>query len=106
MIPRRIHEHVKSHSWFAVGIDFVIVVVGVFIGMQVSNWNAERHERHAAKTYIERMREDIAASARSVENAGEYYRAVKTHALAALEGFEKPQDELGEQFLIDAYQAN
>ena len=35
----------------------------------------------------------------------EYYRAVKTHALAALEGFEKPQGELGEQFLIDAYQA-
>jgi hypothetical protein len=105
MIPRRIYEHVKSHNWFAVGIDFVIVVVGVFIGIQVSNWNAERHEKHAARTYIERMREDIAASARSVENAVKYYRAVKTHALAALKGFEKPEDELGEQFLIDAYQA-
>ena len=106
MIPRRIYEHVRNHNWFAVALDFVIVVVGVFIGMQVSNWNEERHEKHAARTYIERMREDIAASARSVENAVEYYRAVKTHALAALEGFEKPQEELGEQFLIDAYQAS
>ena len=106
MIPRRIYEHVKCHNWFAVGIDFVIVVVGVFIGMQVSNWNAERHEKHAARAYIERIREDIAASARSVENSVKYYRAVKTHALAALEGFEKPQHELGEQFLIDAYQGS
>lgn len=106
MIPRRIYEHVKNHNWFAVALDFVIVVVGVFIGMQVSNWNAERLEKRAARTYIERMREDIADSARSVENAVEYYRVVKTHALAALEGFERPQDELGEQFLIDAYQAS
>ena len=106
MLPRRIYEHVKNHNWFAVAIDFFIVVVGVFIGMQVSNWNSERREKQAARTYIERMREDIAASARSVENAVEYYRVVKTHALAALEGFEKPQDELGEHFLVDAFQAN
>jgi hypothetical protein len=106
MIPRRIYKHVKSHNWFAVGIDFVIVVVGVFIGMQVSNWNAERRENHAARIYIERMREDVEASARSIENAVKFYRAVKAHALAALEGFEKPQDELGEQFLIDSYQAH
>lgn len=105
MISRRIYEHVKGHNWFAVAIDFVIVVVGVFLGMQVSNWNAERREEQAATTYIERMREDIATSALSVENAVEYYRAVKEHALAALVGIEKPQDELGEQFLINAYQS-
>jgi len=39
MILRRITEHVKDQNWFAVGIDFFIVVVGVFIGIQVSNWN-------------------------------------------------------------------
>ena len=32
MISRSIAEHVKSHNWFAVAIDFVIVVLGVFIG--------------------------------------------------------------------------
>ncbi|WP_412061300.1 hypothetical protein [Rubrivirga sp. IMCC45206] len=42
MIFRRIAEHVRDQNWTAVGIDFVIVVVGVFIGTQVANWNAER----------------------------------------------------------------
>ena len=106
MIPRRLYEHVKSHNWFAVGIDFVIVVVGVFIGIQVSNWNAERHENNAARTYIERIREDIAASAESLREVVEYYRVVKAHALDALDDFEKPADQLDEQFLVDAYDAS
>jgi hypothetical protein len=105
MISRRVYQHVKDHNWFAVAIDVVVVVVGVFIGLQVSNWNAERRAEQAARTYIERMREDIAFSVRSTQSTLEYYQTVKIHALAALEGFEKPQEELGEQFLIDAFLA-
>jgi hypothetical protein len=30
MILRRISAHVKDQNWFAVGVDFVIVVIGVF----------------------------------------------------------------------------
>ena len=105
MIPRRLYEHVKSHNWFAVAIDFVIVVVGVFIGIQVANWNAERHEKNAVRAYIERIREDIATSAKNLQQVVEYYQAIKAHALDALDGFEKPLDQLDEQFLIDAYYA-
>lgn len=64
---RRITEHVKAQNWFAVGIDFLIVVVGVFIGIQVSNWNADRQveaQKHLIETRLvsdfELMREDIA----------------------------------------------
>ena len=39
MLFRRVRKHVKAHDWFAVGVDFVIVVIGVYIGIQVSNWN-------------------------------------------------------------------
>ena len=106
LIPRRLYEHVRTHNWFAVVVDFVIVVVGVFIGIQVSNWNEERHERDAAKIYVERIREDIAASARNTENLLQYYRLVRTQALAALDGFDRPENDLGEQFLYDAYKAS
>jgi hypothetical protein len=39
MIFRRIKAHIEKENWFAVFIDFLIVVVGVFIGIQVANWN-------------------------------------------------------------------
>ena len=106
MISRRLYEHIQSHNWFAVAVDFLIVVIGVFVGIQVSNWNAGRIEKQAARTYVERIREDIDASARSIENMVSYYRSVKQHALAALTAFDRPQSELDQQFLIDAYQAS
>jgi hypothetical protein len=39
VLLRRVIEHVKAQNWTAIVLDFVIVVVGVFIGIQVSNWN-------------------------------------------------------------------
>ncbi|NNU16528.1 hypothetical protein HK107_09370 [Parvularcula sp. ZS-1/3] len=45
MILRRVMEHVRTQNWLAVGIDFVIVVVGVFIGIQLGNWNESAAER-------------------------------------------------------------
>jgi len=42
MLLRRITKHVKDQNWFAVFIDFIIVVVGDFIGIQVANWNETR----------------------------------------------------------------
>lgn len=45
MLLRRVTKHVKDQNWFAVGIDFAIVVVGVFIGLQVANWNDARSQK-------------------------------------------------------------
>lgn len=42
MILRRITKHVKDQNWFAVGIDFVIVVAGILIAFQITNWSEER----------------------------------------------------------------
>ena len=38
MFLRRIAAHLKTQNWTAVGLDLLIVVIGVFIGTQVSNW--------------------------------------------------------------------
>jgi len=45
MILRSVTRHVRDQNWVAVGIDFLIVVVGVFIGIQVANWNEAQAER-------------------------------------------------------------
>jgi hypothetical protein len=35
----RITSHVVDQNWFAVGVDFAIVVIGVFVGIQIADWN-------------------------------------------------------------------
>jgi len=42
MLLRRLTQHVKDQNWFAVGLDFLIVVFGVFMGIQLGNWNDAR----------------------------------------------------------------
>lgn len=42
MILRRLMIHLKEQNWFAVAIEFLIVVLGVVIGFQVTAWNQQR----------------------------------------------------------------
>ena len=62
MILRRVIDHVKHQNWTAVALDFVIVVFGVFIGLQVSNWNAARAERAKEYGYLVSLHEDVQRS--------------------------------------------
>jgi hypothetical protein len=55
MILRRITEQVKTQNWVAVGIEFVIVVVGVFAGLQAQDWSTARADRIAERAAIERL---------------------------------------------------
>ncbi|MEY2920636.1 MAG: hypothetical protein RL261_1941 [Pseudomonadota bacterium] len=64
---RRVVEHVKAQHWTAVAIDFVIVVAGVFMGLQVQEWNSARGHRAAEIGYLNSMEEDVAYSIGSLE---------------------------------------
>jgi hypothetical protein len=51
----RIIEHVKHQQWTAIGIDFVIVVVGVFIANQVTTWEEEADLAKRKAAALERL---------------------------------------------------
>ena len=59
MILRRVIQHVREQNWTAIAIDFVIVVVGVFLGIQLGNWNADRADRAAYARALERLDAEI-----------------------------------------------
>ena len=106
MVFRRLREHAAHQNWFAVAIDLAIVIVGVFIGTQASNWNQERLERRQAGENRAMLLDDLNANLQNLAMRKHYHQWVHSEALKALAGFQKPSSELGEQFLIDAYQAS
>jgi hypothetical protein len=59
MLLRRVIEHVREQNWTAVGIDFVIVVIGVFFGIQVANWNEARIERELIRGHLSEIADDL-----------------------------------------------
>jgi hypothetical protein len=62
MILRRVIQHIKKQEWTAIWIDLLIVIVGVFIGIQVQQWSNERSERRQERVYLERILSDIKLS--------------------------------------------
>lgn len=104
MVIRRIRDHVADQNWFAVGIDFAIVVAGIVIGTQVNNWNQGRVERAQARDYRARLIEEVGYNARQFEVQRNYYQQNQAYgraALAALSGKSRLSDK---DFLIAAYQ--
>lgn len=55
MLLRSVTKHIKQQNWFAVWVDFVIVVVGVFVGLQAQEWSNARADRNAERAALERL---------------------------------------------------
>lgn len=76
MILRRVIEHVRRQEWTAIGIDFAIVVVGVFVGIQVANWNEARADEARGRAYAARLTADLEHDLASRRALVAYYAAV------------------------------
>ncbi len=59
MLLRRISSHVRAENWFAVFLDLVVVVVGLFIGLQVDTWWEDRREARFEDAYLLEIQEDF-----------------------------------------------
>lgn len=72
MILRRVTEHVKAQNWFAVGLDFSIVVVGILLAFQITQWTAAHQERRSEGRYLAELARDLQAD---VAELGQGHRA-------------------------------
>ena len=68
MLLRRVTKHITEQNWFAVGIDFFIVIVGVFIGIQVANWNEGRSLAVQERQVLQAISEDLRADTEMLKN--------------------------------------
>ena len=55
MLLRRVIAHLRKQEWTAIAIDFLIVVIGVFVATQVADWNASRRDRQVEHALLERL---------------------------------------------------
>jgi len=59
MILRRVIDHFRKQEWTAIFIDFVIVVLGVFVGLQAQAWSQERYRQKSESAYLVRLHEEV-----------------------------------------------
>ena len=62
MILSRISRALREQNWTAVGLEFLIVILGVVIGFQVTAWSSERADRETEHIYLTRLHRDMEMS--------------------------------------------
>ena len=74
MILRRLANALGRQDWFAALIELLIVVVGIFIGLQVDDWNQQRTERRLVHSYLEKLRIEVANNVTAYRDAIDSYQ--------------------------------
>src|SRR3954466_519228 len=94
MILRRVVEHAKTQNWFAVTLDFFIVVIGVIVALEVANWNQARQDRQEERRYYGQLlvdlRSDLETFSRAERRADLYDHAAEL-VIDRLNGKAPPQ---------------
>jgi len=55
----RIIEGIKTQNWFAVALEFVIVVLSIFFALQINNWNEARKDRIDERRFMSSLHGDL-----------------------------------------------
>ena len=55
MILNRLSKAIRKQDWFTVVLEFVIVVFGIFVGLQANEWAQERQDRKHEQAALERL---------------------------------------------------
>lgn len=105
---RQVTAHLKEQNWIAVILDFVIVVIGVFVGLQVNNWNEARHDTVRGQEYLQRIHSDVLEDVGALDRRLAFWGDVADYGNAALDFAENGKLTNGSAWdtLLAFYQAS
>ncbi len=92
MILRRFAEALKEQNWTTILVEFVLLVAGVFLGIQAANWNETRRDHAQEAEFIGRLQRDFhAIDARLTRNLSRWQEKASSsiRLLADLEAFQQ-----------------
>ncbi|MGA7295903.1 MAG: hypothetical protein WBW92_00150 [Rhodanobacteraceae bacterium] len=105
MIFRRFVQRFMQQQWGAIATELAIVIIGVFIGLQVSNWNEERETRQKAAVFTARLIDDLRKEAWGYEYVIAYNHDINTNQRRVLDALAGDIPLSDEEFMVNAYRA-
>ena len=106
-LSRRWGGKAREQNWFAVAIDFLILVAGVFLGIQAANWNESRKERVEERRYYAQILDDLRTDQQTLQltlKLAAKYDLAAENTLRAIHSGIPPSITPG-RFAIDIHQA-
>ena len=106
MIFKRAVAKLRAQDWTAISIELAIVVVGVFIGIWVANWNQERVKKQETREMLVQLKPELLGLRDLSSSTRNYYAVTGRYADTAFAGWDRNPDVSDEEFVFAAYQAS
>jgi hypothetical protein len=106
MFLRSIVQALRQQNWTAIAIELVIVIIGVFIGTQVANWNQSRLEKAETERLLVQLVPELKFQIDYFDTSRVYFATTRRYAEQALGVWKGDRRLSDEQFVIAAYQAS
>ena len=97
---------IRTLNWPKVVGETLIIVVGVFLGVQASNWNEERLEKAETLQVLRSLKPELANFVEGARSTDLYYATTRRYATTALAGWAGDPSVSDRDFVIAAYQAS
>lgn len=105
MILRRLTANFRKQDWTAVTVELVIVVLGVFIGLQAQEWATAHAEQQRADVLLQQLRGDLDNEMRNINSYVDYQQVTAAYARTAIRGLESPGSVDLQTWVASTYQA-
>lgn len=105
MLLRRFLEHLRRQPWTAIAIEFLIVVLGVFVASQVTEWSAAQADRRLGREYAARLLSDLDQDLANRRLLVAYYDAVYASAERTAALLQEPDPD-PKALVVNAYRAS
>ncbi len=89
-VLRRLAASARRQDWFAVAVELVVVVLGIFVGLQVANWNEDRKAARLAGDYRASLAADLATDEATMRAQSEYFQVIQAYGSDALAWLDRP----------------
>jgi hypothetical protein len=84
MILRNLARSLQEQNWTAITVEFALLVLGVYLGIQAANWNEQRVENAKAHAYLVRIRGNMETDLLSIQRRELFWREVIDNGKAAI----------------------
>lgn len=103
MILASITQAIRHQNWFAVAVEFLIVIAGVVIGFQITAWNEARSEVREGQRYKQDLLTDLEREAVVFQQVTDYYAAVIDYGMRAQALYESDNPQHDMDYLVAMY---
>ena len=84
MALRNLAHQFKQRDWAGVVFEIAVVVVGVYLGLQASNWNQDRLDHARGREYLQRMAGDLQVETRLLSQTLAFQNQVGDYGKGAI----------------------